>query len=446
MLIKGSKELTNPLSEDEKRLLNNMIGNIKKILDGFDIDSSYPHELESKSYNLTDLLSRFNEKVLLLNQTKLLSETIINDEINNIVKELISLGTISHDYTKIKRSINNISTILKLSSTDTSIIEPTDITKVIHDDLPDVIKLPRDWTGYDYDEEDVNMIYGLPVVIAAGTGVGKTTFMTNLVYQYFKNNKANGSKYNQWVFTLESKVQRLLIELLNIELKDTQLKNTQLKNTQLKSDTINFINTFNNRQEHLEKIKKYGETITFYGNDNMSKDVDIDMIEKSIRLASLKGNIPDIVYIDYLQKIKNDPLLVNSDRRMQIMDTMGRLTQLAKMYNFVIIINSQINRTDRKEKTQVNSDTGSTVTLPPDLTSMSESSSIEHDAGLVLAIGREFSQEGIDDDIFYIKIAKNRYGRTGKTYYCNVDKKTKYIIGFKVGFKSNIKIKSKSTE
>ena len=441
MLTKGSKELTNPLSEDEKRLLNNMIGNIKKILDGFDIDSSYPHELESKSYNLTDLLNGFNEKVLLLNQTKLLSENIINDEINNIVEELMSLGTIAHDYTKIKRSINNISTILQLSNTDTSIIEPTDITKVIHDDLPDVIKLPRDWTGYKYDEEDVNMIYGLPVVIAAGTGVGKTTFMTNLVYQYFKNSKANGSKYNQWVFTLESKVQRLLIELLNIELKDIQLKNTQLK-----SDTINFINTFNNRQEHLEKIKKYAETITFYGNDNMSKDVDIDMIEKSIRLASLKGKIPDIVYIDYLQKIKNDPLLINSDRRMQIMDTMGRLTQLAKMYNFVIIINSQINRTDRKEKTQINSDTGNTVTLPPDLTSMSESSSIEHDAGLVLAVGREFSPEREANDIFYIKIAQNRYGRTGKTYYCKVDKKTKYVIGYESGFKANIKSKSKSSE
>ena len=155
----------------------------------------------------------------------------------------------------------------------------------------------------------------------------------------------------------------------------------------------------------------------------MSKDVDIDMIEKSIKLASLKGKVPDIVYIDYLQKIKNDPKLDNSDRRLQIMDTMGRLTQLAKMYNFVIIINSQINRTDRKEKTQINSETGNTVTLPPDITSMSESSSIEHDAGLVLAIGREFSQDGEDDDLFYIKIAKNRYGKSGNTYYCNVDKK-----------------------
>jgi len=433
MPSKELKKATNPISESERKDLSFQIDNIKGLIDAIDIDSNYPDELENKSHEILERLGKFSQKVTLLNQTKLLSEEVIKSEIKNVMANFLSMDTLPVDFPKIRKFLTTLSTLLQIGTNNNAVIEATDIINVIHDELPSVIKLPKKWTD---PKNDVNMIYGLPVIIAAGTGVGKTTIMTNLIYQYFKDKKEDGQKYYQWVFTLESKVQRLLIELLNVQLKDEEFSGHK----------INFIETYNNRNRHIGKIKGYSETISFYGNDNMSNDVDIDMIEKSIKLASLKGRVPDIVYIDYLQKIKNDPKLDNSDRRLQIMDTMGRLTQLAKIYNFVIIINSQINRTDRKEKTQVNSETDNIVTLPPDITSMSESSSIEHDAGLILAIGREFSNNGEAEDIFYIKISKNRYGRSGMTYYCKVDNQTKYIKGYISGYKVNLKNKSKSSD
>jgi hypothetical protein len=99
-----------------------------------------------------------------LNQIKSLSKDLINNEIDSLYFEFTNLinqvTTGGIDYTKIKRSINNMSSILKLGGTNSALIEPTDITKVIHDELPDVIKLPREWTRDAGDTGDVNMIYG----------------------------------------------------------------------------------------------------------------------------------------------------------------------------------------------------------------------------------------------------------------------------------------------
>jgi len=280
--------------------------------------------------------------------------------------------------------------------------------------MMDIIKeedpegIPLHW--FNDPNEPIELIPGLPMVIGAYSGVGKTTVMLNLLYHYFLCEKT------QLVFTLEWRSKMLIRGLYKLHLKRNDTKGIIQKWDRKTIDAMML--------KDESRIIRFNNTIKLKSNDNRIRKIDISDIEHTIESLFLRKQLPEIVYIDYLQRISNNEAEKRRlDARSIIMDTMFRLTQLSKKYKFIFILLAQTNRQGHNSDDIIK---GKMKHLKaPDTKDLQESSSIEQDAAIVMTLGRVKDYDQPFDKMELV-IVKNRFGYES-TKYVNIHKSSSYM-------------------
>lgn len=227
-----------------------------------------------------------------------------------------------------------------------------------------------------------SVLYGVEkgslITIGGRPSIGKTAFMTSILYNFLKQDK------KCLLFSLEMSISRYLKRLI-AQVGEIEL--CSLNNNEFLDD------------RKKEKIKTALEIISCFDLTIFDDTYNIDEIRNKIETEK-----PEYVFIDYLQ-------LLDTPRKKQrseaITNIMLDLKQTAKENNCIIFINSQLSRAleTRYDK-------------HPMLSDLRESGDIENISDVVLLIYRdEYYKACVDDEDYALNkgkaeiiIAKNKMG------------------------------------
>ena len=219
------------------------------------------------------------------------------------------------------------------------------------------------------------------IVIGGRPAMGKTAFMTSILYNLLKSDK------KCIVFSLEMSInqylKRLIAQVGEIEL-------FSLNNNELLNDRKN------------EEIKTALDIISSFDLTVFDDKYKIDEIRNKIETEK-----PEYVFIDYLQLLETPR---KKQRSEAITNIMLDLKQTAKENNCIIFISSQLSRAleTRYDKR-------------PMLSDLRESGDIENISDVVLLIYRdEYYKACVDDEDYALNkgkaeiiVAKNKMGAVG---------------------------------
>ena len=227
-----------------------------------------------------------------------------------------------------------------------------------------------------------SVLYGVEkgslITIGGRPSIGKTAFMTSILYNFLKQDK------KCLLFSLEMGVsqylKRLIAQVGEIEL-------CSLNNNEFLDD------------RKKEKIKTALEIISCFDLTIFDDTYNIDEIRNKIETEK-----PEYVFIDYLQLLETPR---KKQRSEAITNIMLDLKQTAKENNCIIFISSQLSRAleTRYDKR-------------PMLSDLKESGDIENISDVVLLIYRdEYYKAYVDDEDYALNkgkaeiiIAKNKMG------------------------------------
>lgn len=237
-------------------------------------------------------------------------------------------------------------------------------------------------TGFNYLDAVLSGVEkGNLIVIGGRPAMGKTAFMTSILYNLLKSDK------KCIVFSLEMSInqylKRLIAQVGEIEL-------FSLNNNELLNDRKN------------EEIKTALDIISSFDLTVFDDKYKIDEIRNKIETEK-----PEYVFIDYLQLLETPR---KKQRSEAITNIMLDLKQTAKENNCIIFISSQLSRAleTRYDKR-------------PMLSDLRESGDIENISDVVLLIYRdEYYKACVDDEDYALNkgkaeiiIAKNKMGAVG---------------------------------
>lgn len=227
-----------------------------------------------------------------------------------------------------------------------------------------------------------SVLYGVEkgslITIGGRPSIGKTAFMTSILYNFLKQDK------KCLLFSLEMSISRYLKRLI-AQVGEIEL--CSLNNNEFLDD------------RKKEKIKTALDIISSF---------DLSIFDDTYKLDEIRNKIeaekPEYVFIDYLQ-------LLDTPRKKQrseaITNIMLDLKQTAKENNCIIFINSQLSRAleTRYDKR-------------PMLSDLRESGDIENISDVVMFIYRdEYYKAYVDDEDYALNkgkaeiiIAKNKMG------------------------------------
>lgn len=227
-----------------------------------------------------------------------------------------------------------------------------------------------------------SVLYGVEkgslITIGGRPSIGKTAFMTSILYNFLKQDK------KCLLFSLEMSISRYLKRLI-AQVGEIEL--CSLNNNEFLDD------------RKKEKIKTALDIISSF---------DLSIFDDTYKLDEIRNKIeaekPEYVFIDYLQ-------LLDTPRKKQrseaITNIMLDLKQTAKENNCIIFINSQLSRAleTRYDKR-------------PMLSDLRESGDIENISDIVLLIYRdEYYKAYVDDEDYALNkgkaeiiVAKNKMG------------------------------------
>ena len=192
------------------------------------------------------------------------------------------------------------------------------------------------------------------VILAARTGVGKTSLMLN-----FARNAAVGSHATVALFSLEMSGDQLAMRLLSAEA-DVEVTRLRLG-----------MHTEEVERRVMQAIGRLGEA-QVYIDDSATLTVP-EIRAKARRLQTERGL--DLVIVDYLQLLHG----VRSDTRVNEISSISRgLKELARELNVPVIAAAQLSRAVETRTPHI-----------PLLSDLRESGSIEQDADVVMFIYRE---------------------------------------------------------
>lgn len=223
-----------------------------------------------------------------------------------------------------------------------------------------------------------NFIFGFQrgafYVIGGVPAAGKTTFVLNLISNICKE------KYNILFVSLEMPYKEVEVRLIS---KITGINPNRVKEIE------------NEKEDDIrEKITEARVKIYDYNLNCLdTKKVFTYNIDDAIKSI---GNV-DVVFIDYLQKIKTNKG-INSYERASIISS--DIKTLALKYDIPIVVAASVNRHYVERATK-----------EPMLSDLRDSGNIEFDADVVLFLHRaiQFDDEAKKDEAKII-LAKNRYG------------------------------------
>ena len=227
---------------------------------------------------------------------------------------------------------------------------------------------------------------GEVVITIAGSGVGKTAFLQNLL----------------WNITLPAIFFSYeLPEILTFE------RFYQIVNG---CSGENVENDYKNNIGKSNEIK-YKFKDTYFNFDSSTK---IDDIPKIVSLVEEKNNIKiKMVAIDYLGLVKGG----NGSRYERVSYIAEALKDIAKKTNSVVICLAQVSRQQ-----------GALGNEDLTLISGKDSGSIENTGDLVLGMSRPFKDDFQKDNVIRISILKNRKGRDGQYIDCHFNKENLRIM------------------
>jgi replicative DNA helicase len=231
------------------------------------------------------------------------------------------------------------------------------------------------------------------LIVAARTGVGKTSLMLN-----FARNAAIGSHAKVAIFSLEMAGEQLAQRMLAAE---------------ARVDSARLRLGMNNESEESRIMHAHGRLsqTEIYVDDSAGLRVP-ELRAKTIRLQRDRGL--DLVLVDYLQLVHGE----RSDNRVQEVSYITRsLKELARELNVPVVAGSQLSRAPDQRQPHI-----------PMLSDLRESGSIEQDADVVLFIYREEMytkreewealhpdrlREPYPEGVARLIVAKHRNGPTG---------------------------------
>ncbi|MDR2064077.1 MAG: replicative DNA helicase [Candidatus Nomurabacteria bacterium] len=239
-------------------------------------------------------------------------------------------------------------------------------------------------TGFrDLDNKTAGLQKSDLIIIGARPAMGKTTLVTNLMY-----NVANINKKGVLMFSLEMSkeqiIDRMLADASNVD-------SWNIRTGNLKDDDFMKIS---------EAMSEMSEAPVWIDD---TPGMNVLQMRTKARRAVHDHDIGMIV-IDYLQLMYG--VNNNNGNRVQELSEISRgLKLMAKELNLPVIALSQLSRTVESRTPQI-----------PQLADLRESGSIEQDADIVMFIYREdyYNPETERQHITDLIIAKHRNGPTGK--------------------------------
>lgn len=147
------------------------------------------------------------------------------------------------------------------------------------------------------------------------------------------------------------------------------------------------------------------ELFKFRMKINLDAGTNLEKFELEIRRLKRKEGL-DMVVLDYIQQMSPEKKGFKP-KHLELAEVSGRLKQLARDLKIPILALAQINREFERGGSKQSSG----------LANLKDSGSLEQDADAVIILSR--SEVARDDDKvtfdYYIEVAKNRSGKTGKT-------------------------------
>jgi replicative DNA helicase len=347
----------------------------------------------------------------------LVAETMSTDNLSLYVNKLVDLKArrelyamsqylqteVTDDTKDIRTLINKAETMLCLAgeqtgdNVNTSIDELTDSEKQrVRDIFNKEVKETSIPTGYsELTKKTGGFESGQLIVVAAGTGVGKSAFAINLAL--------NIAKYKHIVllFTIEMTKKEVYRRLVSVS-GSMPVKNFK-RTAEINEDDCNYMTG------SMDFIRNY----PIYINDNGG----ITLSELRMQAKNVKNKHGlDLVIIDYLQLVTTGRK--NENKHQEISEITRKLKILAKELDVPVIALSQLNREYHKRNNK-----------RPQLSDLRESGSIEQDADIVMLLFRDerFRESPNDYRDVEVIIAKNRNGATGSVFLEFIPEHTKFI-------------------
>lgn len=222
-------------------------------------------------------------------------------------------------------------------------------------------------------------------ILAARPGVGKTTFLQNIML-----NASEQLKSDEYILFLS----------LELSAVDAYKRFLQIESNKLTKVDINDYEPSDYVKEELDKVKASFEKkrILIFDND-LAEQITPAYIQTMLNDLKEKGIKVKALFIDYFQLL--DSNLFNAVEYKAQEDTSQQLKQIAKINNINVFCLAQLSREYEKRKTII-----------PTFSDLKGTSSIEQDADVIMFL---YSQEinNFSNNSFselLLTIAKNRNG------------------------------------
>ena len=222
-------------------------------------------------------------------------------------------------------------------------------------------------------------------ILAARPGVGKTTFLQNIML-----NASEQLKSDEYILFLS----------LELSAVDAYKRFLQIESNKLTKVDINDYEPSDYVKEELEKVKALFEKkrILIFDND-LAEQITPAYIQTMLNDLKERGIKVKALFIDYFQLL--DSNLFNAVEYKAQEDTSQQLKQIAKINNINVFCLAQLSREYEKRKTII-----------PTFSDLKGTSSIEQDADVIMFL---YSQEvnNFSNNSFselLLTIAKNRNG------------------------------------
>ena len=229
---------------------------------------------------------------------------------------------------------------------------------------------------------------GQLIVLAADTGIGKSTFAMQIATNHLLH--GNGKVL---FMSFEMKVKEMTCRII-ANASGTNYSDLYHNPNNLKDDDWRRIT------EAYQKLEnKLGGINTLYNTD-------LTQIQLEVNKYIKQHGAPELIVVDYISLIKADPKL---NKVQQVTMITNYLKSLAMTHNCVVLAIQQLNRSSASRSGQE---------ALPRLSDLKDSSSVEQDADVVIFLHKEdrnaVSQNLSNEILIYI--AKSRHGKEGTCY------------------------------
>lgn len=244
--------------------------------------------------------------------------------------------------------------------------------------------------GYKGLDNELNGITdGSIITIGARPGMGKTTFLNNIVINLLE-------KYHLPILYISLEMSKNMLALALATIGENE----------------NYRGIWSDEQKmtgHIQKLKQ--KNYNLFISDDCYDISDLEnLIEKNKEIKFL--------VIDYIQLLKNEKEFNSALDKYN--DTLDRIKVLAKKYNLVVLLLSQLSRNVEYREYK-----------KPRITDLKQSGNLEDISDVVLFLYRDsYYDREINNTTLEIIIAKNRYGKVGASVYLDYDEKTSKFLDY----------------